>query len=259
MRPRLIQGPDDAVRLWWRLTAREETAGGRDPFLIKGSVPAKRCTACGDDRHHEVPAKRGHGWVERCQRCGALWQSEIELVPRGAVQATRHPHGLERRLVNLADLEICIEAIPKADSLPYGLYLFTDRSWEYVAALANQKVAEHPGRWPARAGGFTLDRVRGSVKRARSALRRALEHRALLARQVPVLLLTGDRALIEALMPLPVEVVVPADPSRWSGLLHDFEHDAVARAPITAAPYSWIKLSRGSAPDIGTVYRQVPV
>jgi len=205
---RLLQGPDDAVRLWWRLTAREETASGRDPFLIKGSVPADRCVACGNGQHHEVPAKRGHGWVDRCQRCGAVWDSSMEYVPRGAVQATRRPHGLERRLVNLGDIEFCIDRIPRRDALPYGLYLVTDRSYEFVAHRANAAVA-----------------------RCRAALRSALEARSLLSRQIPVLLRAGGREVLEAVEPLPVEVLVPADPLRWSGLLQlaadGFQPDAL--------------------------------
>lgn len=260
MRPRLLNGPDDAVRLWWRLVAREESAGGRDPFLIKGSVPADRCDGCGHDRHQEVPAKRGRGWVDRCMRCGGVWESGIEYVVRGTIQVTRRPHGIERRLVDLGDLEHCVDQIPQRDARLYGLYLFTDRSYEFVAELANEYALEEPARWQSPAGGFTLGLVRGAVKRSRRVLRRALERRALLACQVPVLMRSGEREVVEALEPLPIEAVVPGDPARWSGLLQDIELGAAARLESRLVPHlSLTRLSRGSTAELGTVYREVPV
>ena len=257
MTARLLHGPDDGVWLWWRLTAREETAGGRDPFLIKGNVPESTCAACGHDRYHEVPARRG-GIVTRCQRCGALWKSAMEYVPRGAVQATRRPHGLERRLVNLADLEHCIGQVPHADAMVYGLYLVTDRSYEFVAGLANEWARVLPEDWPAPPGGFTYDRVRRAVRRGRRVLRAALEARSLLARQVPVLMRAGDQEVIDALEPLPMNALVPANPLAWSGLLHEIEIDPAPPADsVVTVPLT--RLSRGSARELGTVYREVPL
>ena len=268
MKPRLLNGPDDAVRLWWRLTAREETAGGRDPFLMKGNVLADECAACGHDRHHEVPVKRGRGWVDRCLRCGAVWPSGLEYVVRGTIRLTPRPHGIEHRLVDLGDLEVAIDQIPKRDARLYGLYLATDRSYEFLTLPANEIAEEMRWEWPPPAkelleqwlawpGGLTIGLVRGAVKRSRRVLRGALERRALIARQLPVLMRTGDRENLEALEPLPAEVVVPADPLRWDGLLHEFSVDALERLAI--APGALTRLSRGSSPSLGTIYREVPV
>ncbi len=254
----LINGPDDAVRLWWRLTAGEESASGRDPFLIKGRVAARRCEACRSERYHKVPKKGGAGWVDRCMRCGTIWKFGIEYVVRGTVQISRRPHGLERRLVSLADLEHCIDQVPRADAVLYAMYLMTDRSYEFVADLANRLARAQPGEWAQPRGGFTVDRVRGAVKRGRRALRVELEARSLLARQIPVLMLTGAKEQIEVLEPLPGEVILPADPAAWSGLLNEF---ALGGSTLTSheVARSLTRLSRGSTPELGTIYREVPL
>jgi hypothetical protein len=249
-----LSGPDEALRLWWRLTAREENASGRDPFLIKGSVAAVACGSCGSDRHHEVPAKKGRGVVDRCRHCGSIWQFRIEYVVRGTVQVSRRPQELERRLVALGDLEHCIDQLPDVDGLLYGLYLVTDRSYEYVAELASVLSLENPHQWPQPMGGFTLKRVRGAVGRARRLLREALAARGLIARRVPVLMLDGGREALDALEPLPFAVVVPADPHRWVGLLEDFAGTrCVPRGPPLVA-----YLARGTTRELGVVYREMP-
>ena len=260
MKSRLLKGPDDAVRLWWRLTAREETANGQDPFLMKGNKAAGDCSnpACSCDRHHEVPAKRGRGVVDRCRRCGALWQFEMKYVMRRAVRMTPRPHSLERRLVNLGDLGICIDQIPQRDSLPYGLCLLTDRNYGFVAEEANQVAAAEPSTWTVPPGGFTYKRVRTAVGRARRVLRVALEARGLVSKQVPVLLRGGEVIPIDAVEPLPVDVIVPADPLAWSGLLHELEIRPGALQSRQALG-GCTRLSRSFAPDLGTVYREVPL
>lgn len=252
----MLNGPDDAVRLWWRLTAREETAGGQDPFLIKGRVAAARCAACDHDRHHEVPAKRGHGWVDRCLRCGAVWDSGIEYVVRGTVQASRRPNGLERRLVGLGDLEHCIDRVPRRDALLYGLYLVTDRSYDFVAAKANELAAAEPDKWTTPARGFTEEGVRWAVKRARRVLRSALEARSLLSRQIPVFMRDGSREVLEAVEPLPIDAVVPADPVTWDGLLHEIQIEPGVLSAFGTRMLT-TRLARGSDFDHGTVYREV--
>lgn len=255
---RLLNGPDDAVRLYWELIAREESAGGRDPFLIKGMVPADACGSCGHDQHHEVPAKRGHGWVDRCRRCGFLWQSSIEYIMRGAIRISSRPHELERRLVELGDLERAIDQLPPADEFLYGLYLLTDRSYAYVAKLATSVARVRPDRWRSPPGGFTENRVRGAVGRARQTLRRSLAARGLMARTVPVLMQDGGQESVEAVEPLPLNVVIPADPASWAGVLQDLEispESLVSRlrqSPLT-------RLSRGKTTALGTVYREVPL
>jgi hypothetical protein len=254
----LLNGPDDAVRLWWRLTAREESASGRDPFLIKGRVAARRCVACRHERYHKVPKKGGVGWVDRCMRCGTIWNFGIEYVVRGTVQISRRPHGLERRLVRLGDLEHCIDEVPRADAVLYAMYLMTDRSYEFVAALANRLARAQPGELTLPRSGFTVARVRGAVKRGRRALRVALEARSLLARQIPVLMLTGAKEQLEVLEPLPMEVVLPADPVEWSGLLHEFALKPSALNGFSALR-SLTRLSRGSTAELGTIYREVPL
>ena len=256
MSHRLLEGPDAAVRLWWEMTSREETAGSRDPFLIKGSVAAKRCEHCGHNRHQEVPAARGRGWVDRCLRCGKPWKSRLEYVVRGTVQATRRPRGLERRLVNLGDLEWCIDQIRGADARVYGLHLITNRSFEAVARMANELAAADPDAWVGVDRNFTLDAVRWAVKRARRTLRAALEARGLIAIQLPVLMRSGAREQIEALEPLPAEAIVPADPVAWSGLLHELQ---VAPEVLAEVPRGsgWTLLSRGSTSNGSTIYREV--
>lgn len=252
MSSRLLKGPDDAVRLYWELIAREESAGGRDPFLIKGMVPAAACGSCGHDRHHEVPAKRGHGWIDRCRRCGFLWQSSIEYIMRGAIRISSRPHELERRLVELGDLERAIDQLPPADEFLYGLYLLTDRSYAYVAKLATSVARIRPDRWRSPPGGFSEKRVRGAVGRARKTLRESLAARGLMARTVPVLMLSGGRESIDALEPLPVNVTVPADPQSWVGLLQDY---VLERQPIDGRTLLYLGASR----ELGTVYREIPL
>ena len=102
MRDMVLKGPDDAVRLWWQLTARKQSPNGCDPFLIKGSVAAPTCYVCGGHEHREVHSKELRGWVDRCKRCGSAWASRIEYVVRGTVQDTRRPLAAELGLVALA-------------------------------------------------------------------------------------------------------------------------------------------------------------
>lgn len=258
MTARLLNGPDDAVRTWWTLCAREETASGRDPFLMKGSVPAEACGNCGHGDHHEVPAKRGHGWVDRCRFCGTVWKFAIEYVVRGTVQVTRHPHGIEHRLVTLADLEVCVYKIPRADALVYGRYLTTDRSYAFVAEEANEIARASGGAWVAPIGGYTEHKVRTAVRRARRILRKALEERSLISKRITVLMLNGSEELLDALGRLPATVLVPADPARWAGLLQEFE----ARPERLRDSANWAglrQLSLGSTRKLGEVYREVPM
>lgn len=252
----LFQGPDDAVRRWWHLTAREESASGRDPFLIKGSVAADECTACGHERHHEVSAKRGHGWIDRCMRCGAAWSSCIEYVLRGTIQVSCRPHELEDRLIDLADLEHAIDQLPDPEALLYGLYLITDRSYEYVAERATELALEYPHRWTKPVSGFTLKRVRGAVGRSRRLLSEALIARGLMARHIPVLMRDGSREFVDGLEPLPADVVMLADPATWSGLLQDLEISSEALRS-RASRSTVTRLSRATTAELGTVYREV--
>lgn len=258
MMGRLLNGPDDAVRLWWQLTTREETAVGRDPFLMKGNKAADACAGCGHQRHHVVLAKRGHGRIDRCMRCGAIWPWDIKYVMRGEVRISRCPQEFERRLVALADLELAICQLPDLEKFVYGLYVRTDRSYEYVVEKATELALEHPDRWTKPVGGFTVNKVRHRVKRARFILSEALAARGLMARSVPVLMKDGSREVIEVVEPLPVDVVVPADPASWSGLLQDLEippeamRGRASRSTIT-------RLSRGTTSQLGIVYREVPL
>jgi len=255
----ILQGPDDAVRLWWRLAARKETASGSDPFLIKGNVPAATCSECGHGEHHEVPAKKGQGFVDRCKRCGWVWSSRIEYVLRGMVQTTRRPHAGEVGLAELADLEHAIAQVPERDRLLYGLYLFTDRSEEYVAERAAELSLEHPTRWPMPSKGFSREGVRWAVKRARKTLSEALIKRSLMARRVPVLMAQGTQEVIDVLEPMPATAIVPADPAAWFGLLQDVERDPVDALVASARGANLIRLSRSSTRELGKVYRQVPM
>lgn len=255
----LLSGPDVAVRLWWRLCARKESASGSDPFLIKGSVLAVRCDGCGHTDHHEVPAKKGRGVVDRCKRCGLPWASRIEYVVRGTVQVSWRPLEFEQGLIALADLEHAIDQVPELDSLLYGLYLVTDRSYEYVAELASELALAEPLRWPQPRGGFTLARVRGAVRRARRLLSEALIRRGLMARRVSVLMLAGDREQLDVLEPMPAQVIVPADPAAWFGVLQDVERQPADAYLDSARGQNLIGLARSSTRELGPCYRQVPL
>ena len=178
------------------------------------------------------------------------------MLVRGTVQATRQPHGLEQRLVNLAELERCIDQIPRTDALVYGLYMVTDRSYAFVAVEANQYVFDLPEVWSAPGGRFTEKMVRTAVKRARRVLRAALVENSLLARSVPVLLRSGEQAEVEALEPLPRDAVVAADPARWNGLLQEI---AARNGQPYLATAAVTRLSLGSTKQHGTVYREVPL
>jgi len=255
----VLQGPDDAVRLWWRLAARKQTAGGSDPFLIKGNVAATSCSECGHTEHHEVPAKKGQGFVDRCKRCGWVWQCRVEYVVRGMVQTTRRPHAGESGLVELADLELAIDQVDTRDRVLYGLWLLTDRSFEYVAEAAAELALEHPGLWPVPASGFTVAGVKWAIKRARKTLSEALIKRGLMARRVPVLMAQGAEESIDVLEPLPATAIVPADPAAWFGLLQDVERTPGDAIIASARGADLIRLARSTTREHGKVYRQVPM
>ena len=255
---RLFHGPDDALRLWRSLVEREETPAGRDPFLIKGRKAAKACANCRRKRHHVVPAKRGQGWIDRCMRCGAAWRWDTKYVMRGEVRVSRRPHELERRLVNLHDLEHAIDQLPDLERFIYGVYVLKDLTYEHVVEKATELALEHPDQCTMPVGGITLSKVIYRVQRARCLLVESLAARGLMARSVPVLMKDGRREAVDVVEPLPVDVVVPADPARWSGLLQDLEilpeavYGRVSRSAAT-------RLSRGTTAQLGIVYREVPL
>ena len=158
--------------------------------------------------------------------------------------------------MGLGDLEHCIDQVPRGDALLYGLYLMTDRSYEFVAAKANELAAARPDKWPTHHRGFTLKRVRDAVKQARRVLRAALVARSLLSMQIPVLMRDGSQELLEALEPLPSEAVVPADPMTWDGLLHEIQLVPGALSDFDARMLTTY-LARGSTAEHAVVYREV--
>ncbi len=257
MMGRLLNGPDDAMRRCGRLVEREESPAGRDPFLIMGRKAAKACSRCVHKRHHVVSAKRGHGVIDRCMRCGAAWPWDTKYVMRGEVRISRRPQEFERRLVALADLELAICQIPRSDRMLYGTYLRTDRSYEFAAEKATELALMSPEQWPKPVGSFTRKRMIGAVARGRRFLREALQARGLMSRSVPVLMRDGRRELVDGLEPLPLDVVVSADPATWVGLLQDIAirpEDLRGRALRLAV----IRLSRSTTAKLGTVYHEVP-
>lgn len=254
----LINGPDDAMRLAWRLREKQESPTGCNPFLMKGRVAAENCTNCGHNRRHEVRAKRGNISIDRCMRCGAVWSFHVECALPSSGQISSRPYAFDRRLVELADLQCAIGEVPEDDRRLYKLYLMTDRSYEDVAVFATELALEDPQRWTMPPRGFTLNRVRGAVGRARDLLRAALTARGLMAHSLPVLMLDGGRETIDAIEPLPIEVLVPADPVTWFELLQDFAIPPEAMRDC-AAGSGFARLSRGTTRKLGTVYRQVPL
>jgi hypothetical protein len=253
----LLRGPDEAVRLWWQLTARTSTAGGVDPFLIKAAVPVSACVSCGHGEHHEVPSKRG-GWIDRCKRCGATWWLRMEYIVRGTVDASWRPLQHEHALVDLADLELAIESLDDVDQKLYGAYLTTNHSQEQVAKLANTWGEQQFDRWERPPGGFTRGLVRAAIKRARRELTEALVARAMMARRVPVWLRGRDREeLVEALEPLPFRPLVPSNPAAWAVPLHELDSAMCRNRMRGVAPENMIRLELDRASATGSIYRQV--
>jgi hypothetical protein len=187
---------------------------------MKGYVYAPACYSCGGTRRHEVE-KKGGGVVWRCVRCSTAWPFRIEFVLRGTIETSRRENPSEAGQVDRADLALIMAQIPRGDALLYGLYLVTDRSYEYVSELASELSIAEPERWPDPRGGYTPKKVRGAVGRARRLVSELLIERGMMARAVAVHLHDGVLRELEVVEPFPPLASVPADPDRWDGLLSE--------------------------------------
>ena len=254
----LVNGPDEAVRRFCRLREKQQSPTQCNPFLIEGLVAADKCNICGHNRRHEVPAKRGGGWRDRCRRCGAVWPFHDECFLPNWGHVSGRPEGFDARLVDLADLRLAIEEVQEDDWRLYELYVSTDLGYEAVAELATELALDDPQGWVMPIGGFTLNRVRGAVKRARRILEKSLAARGLMPHRLPVFMLDGNREIVDVLEPIPADVVVPGDPVTWSGLLQDFAISLEAlRGGFLVSAVT--RLSRGSSAEFGTIYREIPL